>query len=249
MSLIPRSFTEPAIRLGRAAQNALEVARFGGLETDEEPTPFEVVERHRMYKLRRYGVTEASAPIAGSASDRSERRSAVLLVPTDDAGGRRVGRLGGHERGRPARRCGDRAVGDRLWRPRTRGGRPGADPHRPRRGAQPGRRRGRRPHRRAGAPRRLQPGRHVLLPGRRLPPGRGPGRASSPSAARSTPTAPCRSASTSRPSIDAVDFLADNVLKPPRRPEPWASRAGFRMMDPAPVGDPAGRVHPAAPQP
>ena len=41
-------------RLGSTAQNALEVARFGGLETDEEATPYEVVARQRVYRLRRY---------------------------------------------------------------------------------------------------------------------------------------------------------------------------------------------------
>lgn len=61
--------TRPAARLGAAAQNALEVARFGGLETDEEATPYEVVAEQRMYKLRRYF---ADAPANGPP---------VLLVP------------------------------------------------------------------------------------------------------------------------------------------------------------------------
>jgi putative long chain acyl-CoA synthase len=61
--------TRPAARLGAAAQNALEVARFGGLETDEEATPYEVVAEQRMYKLRRYF---ADAPASGPP---------VLLVP------------------------------------------------------------------------------------------------------------------------------------------------------------------------
>ena len=43
-----------ASRLGAAAQNAFEVARFGGLETDEEPSPFEVVAERPVYRLRRY---------------------------------------------------------------------------------------------------------------------------------------------------------------------------------------------------
>lgn len=47
-------FPNPARRLGALAQNALEVARFGGLETGEEPAPFEVVSEQRVYKLRRY---------------------------------------------------------------------------------------------------------------------------------------------------------------------------------------------------
>ncbi len=54
-------------RLGSTAQNALEVARFGGLETDEEATPYEVVARGRIYRLRRYladgAVTETAPPV------------------------------------------------------------------------------------------------------------------------------------------------------------------------------------------
>ena len=37
-----------------AAQNAFEVARFGGLATDEEPSPYEVTFEHRVFRLRRY---------------------------------------------------------------------------------------------------------------------------------------------------------------------------------------------------
>ncbi len=36
------------------AQNAFEVARFGGLETDEQPSPFAVVAEGPVYRLRRY---------------------------------------------------------------------------------------------------------------------------------------------------------------------------------------------------
>jgi len=64
--LIPRSVTRPLVRLGQAAQNALEVARFGGLDTGEEPTPHEVVSTHPMYRLRRYrwpGVEPTGAPV------------------------------------------------------------------------------------------------------------------------------------------------------------------------------------------
>ncbi len=71
MQLIPREVTRSVVRLGQAAQNALEVARFGGLETGEEHTPYEVVTSHRMYRLRRYGNVEPDGP----------RRSPVLLVP------------------------------------------------------------------------------------------------------------------------------------------------------------------------
>ena len=54
MPLLPPVITGPAARLGAAAQNALEVARFGGLETGEQPSPFEVVAEEPVYRLRRY---------------------------------------------------------------------------------------------------------------------------------------------------------------------------------------------------
>jgi putative long chain acyl-CoA synthase len=54
--------TTPFARAGAAAQNALEIARFGGLDTGEEPSPFEVVDRQRMYRLRRYFADDASGP-------------------------------------------------------------------------------------------------------------------------------------------------------------------------------------------
>jgi putative long chain acyl-CoA synthase len=41
-------------RLGVAAQNALEVARFGGLTTEDEPSPYELATEQRVYRLRRY---------------------------------------------------------------------------------------------------------------------------------------------------------------------------------------------------
>jgi putative long chain acyl-CoA synthase len=70
MELLPKRVTRPVGRLGAAAQNALEVARFGGLSTDEQPSPYDVVSEHRVYRLRRY-YPEA------------EKRDAppVLLVP------------------------------------------------------------------------------------------------------------------------------------------------------------------------
>jgi putative long chain acyl-CoA synthase len=57
--------------LGATAQNALEVARFGGLNTDEEASPYQVVAEQRVYRLRRY-FPEA----IGSAS-----RPVMLLIP------------------------------------------------------------------------------------------------------------------------------------------------------------------------
>ena len=64
MGLIDQIAT-PVSRLGAAAQNAIEVARFGGLETDEQPSPFEVVAERRIYRLRRYYADDAVGAPAG----------------------------------------------------------------------------------------------------------------------------------------------------------------------------------------
>lgn len=40
-----RRLIESVVRAGNAAQNAIEVARFGGLDTGEVPSPFDVVGR------------------------------------------------------------------------------------------------------------------------------------------------------------------------------------------------------------
>ncbi|MDX6668627.1 MAG: putative long chain acyl-CoA synthase, partial [Solirubrobacteraceae bacterium] len=72
MGLLPKVITRPVARLGAAAQNALEVARFGGLETGEESSPYELVGEHRVYKLRRYFADR---------SDDAAERPPVLLVP------------------------------------------------------------------------------------------------------------------------------------------------------------------------
>jgi putative long chain acyl-CoA synthase len=69
MSLLLDTLTRPASRVGAAAQNALEVARFGGLSTDEQPSPFEIVAEQRVYRLRRY------------YPEREEGGPPVLLVP------------------------------------------------------------------------------------------------------------------------------------------------------------------------
>jgi putative long chain acyl-CoA synthase len=68
VDLIPAPISKTASRLGAAAQNAFEVARFGGLETDELPSPFEVVAAGPVYRLRRYFPDRAAGP-------------PVLLVP------------------------------------------------------------------------------------------------------------------------------------------------------------------------
>jgi putative long chain acyl-CoA synthase len=54
MPLLPNAITRPVSRLGNAAQNAFEVARFGGLATDEQPSPYELAAIHPVYKLRHY---------------------------------------------------------------------------------------------------------------------------------------------------------------------------------------------------
>ncbi len=62
MAVIPPGLGDRIARLGAAAQNALEVARFGGLETGEEPSPFDVVAEQPVYRLRRYFPDVASGP-------------------------------------------------------------------------------------------------------------------------------------------------------------------------------------------
>src|SRR5205807_995495 len=75
--------------LGAAAQNALEVARFGGLSTDEQPSPFEVVREHRVYRLRRYYPDRDGGPpvllvppmmLAAEIYDVSPTTSAVTIL-------------------------------------------------------------------------------------------------------------------------------------------------------------------------
>jgi putative long chain acyl-CoA synthase len=65
-----RRAARSANRLGKAAQNALEVARFGGLRTDDEASPYEVAASDRVHRLRHYFPEAADAA-----------RPAVLLVP------------------------------------------------------------------------------------------------------------------------------------------------------------------------
>ena len=66
--LLPSTLTRPVGRLGAAAQNALEVARFGGLTADEQPSPYEIAAERRVFKLRHYFPRRAAGP-------------AVVLVP------------------------------------------------------------------------------------------------------------------------------------------------------------------------
>ncbi|MDX1510132.1 MAG: alpha/beta fold hydrolase [Nitriliruptorales bacterium] len=71
MAMAPKGLLTSAGRIGAAAQNALEIARLGGLETDEEPSPFELVSSGEDYRLRRY------FPANSAPGDRPP----VLLVP------------------------------------------------------------------------------------------------------------------------------------------------------------------------
>ncbi|WP_067455266.1 AMP-binding protein [Actinomadura macra] len=50
-------------RLGSTAQNALEVARFGGFDTDEDASPCEVVTEQRVYRLRHYFPGTGDGPV------------------------------------------------------------------------------------------------------------------------------------------------------------------------------------------
>lgn len=89
MDLLPRTITRPVGRIGAAAQNALEVARFGGLATDEEPSPYEIAAEHRVYKLRHYYAESAEGPpivlvpplmLAAEIYDVSPATSAVTIL-------------------------------------------------------------------------------------------------------------------------------------------------------------------------
>ena len=76
--LLPDSLARPVGRLGSAAQNALEVARFGGLVTDERSAPYEIAAEHRVYKLRHYYAGDAAQDGRGAAGDPGPP---VVLVP------------------------------------------------------------------------------------------------------------------------------------------------------------------------
>jgi putative long chain acyl-CoA synthase len=89
MDLLPKTITRPVGRLGAAAQNALEVARFGGLATDEVPSPYEIAAEHRVYRLRHYHPEAASGPpvllvppmmLAAEVYDVSPATSAVSIL-------------------------------------------------------------------------------------------------------------------------------------------------------------------------
>jgi putative long chain acyl-CoA synthase len=75
MDLSPRAILRPASRLGAAAQNAFEVARFGGLDGGTQRSPFVVAGEDRIHRLRHYG-TEADL-----SSDGESLSAPVLLIP------------------------------------------------------------------------------------------------------------------------------------------------------------------------
>ncbi|MFI7671939.1 acyl-CoA synthetase [Nocardia sp. NPDC049526] len=60
MKLNVESVVGSVQRLMATAQNGLEVIRFGGLTNDVESSPFEIVERRRMYRLRHYFPDDAT---------------------------------------------------------------------------------------------------------------------------------------------------------------------------------------------
>jgi putative long chain acyl-CoA synthase len=87
--LLANPITRRVTRLGVAAQNALEVARFGGLTTEDEPSPYEVVSAQRVYRLRRYYADRADGPpivrvprmmLAAEVYDVSPATSAVTIL-------------------------------------------------------------------------------------------------------------------------------------------------------------------------
>ena len=94
MGLIPSQISRSASSLGAAAQNAFEVARFGGLETGEVASPYEVVTEQRVYRLRHYYGDEATGPpillipplmLAADVYDVSPGSSAVSVLHRDGA--------------------------------------------------------------------------------------------------------------------------------------------------------------------
>ena len=68
MELVPKTVSRPVARLGAAAQNALEVARFGSLETDQQPSPYEIASEERVFRLRHYYPTTTTHPGRRSCS-------------------------------------------------------------------------------------------------------------------------------------------------------------------------------------
>ena len=94
MGLIPSQISRSASSLGAAAQNAFEVARFGGLETGEEASPYDVITEQRTFRLRHYYPTAATGPpillipplmLAADIYDVSPGSSAVSVLHANAA--------------------------------------------------------------------------------------------------------------------------------------------------------------------
>ncbi|MDN5722038.1 MAG: AMP-binding protein [Corynebacterium sp.] len=84
MYLTPDSLAAAIKSVTSFVVNAVEVVRFGGLETDEEPSPFEIVVRRPMFRLRRYYPPAAEGDTAGDGApvDGDEvPRTPIVLVP------------------------------------------------------------------------------------------------------------------------------------------------------------------------
>src|SRR5579875_1798424 len=87
MDLSPRAIMRPARRLGAAAQNAFEVARFGGLDGGEQRSPFVVAGEDRIHRLRHYGTEREAAsgaelpPSPGEVPGEEALSAPVLLIP------------------------------------------------------------------------------------------------------------------------------------------------------------------------
>ena len=67
---VPSAMLRYAKRVRHTARNVAEVVRFGGLETDDEESPYTVAAEHRVYRLRHY-----------FADDVPEGATPILLVP------------------------------------------------------------------------------------------------------------------------------------------------------------------------
>ena len=74
MELSSRTLSATTERLAAMARNALEVARFGGLDTGEESSAYTVVHETPLYRLRRYHADRDSGP-------KAKPRPSVVLVP------------------------------------------------------------------------------------------------------------------------------------------------------------------------
>ena len=219
MSLLPKTIAAPVVRIGAAAQNALEVARFGGLTTDDEPSPYEVTYEQRVFRLRRYypdaGRTHAPQMLlvpplmlAAEIYDVSPTTSAVGLLHEHGVDPWVID-FGAPEReqGGLERTLADHvlAVSDAIDRVREQTG----------------------PRRPSG---RLLAGRHVLLPGGRLPAERRPRVPRSRSGARSTRASGMPFGLPEQVAVELAEVIAF-AFRGGGVP-PWFSRYGFRLLDP-----------------